>query len=181
VRGNLSRSYGAEAWDLAPTPVEMSADVAISTALLVTERWSRPPPSPCCALVILDFSTACLLSMRCKPVGTGLALHQPTRSSPANDEAQSSSRGADSPRGSPPQTLPVLLKVQVGSWEDNFAFPVKRHITEETIETDMARPFRISHRGGRGQDCGRSVFVRQLVQEHRMEPLPYKQELDTGR
>jgi len=65
-----------------PTPVEMAADVAISTARLVTERWSRTPSSACGARVLLDFSTAYLLAMRCKPVGTGLALHQPTRSSP---------------------------------------------------------------------------------------------------
>ena len=30
----------------------------------------------------------------------------------------------------------------------------------QAYETDMARPFRISHRGGRGQDCDRFVSVR---------------------
>ena len=64
VRGHRRRSCCAAAWERAPTPVEMSADVAISTALLVTERGSRTPSSPCCARVILAFSTVCLLSMR---------------------------------------------------------------------------------------------------------------------
>src|SRR5262245_9648745 len=41
-------------------PAEMSAAADISAALFVTEHWSRPPSSPCGALVILDFSTACL-------------------------------------------------------------------------------------------------------------------------
>ena len=31
---------------------------------------------------------------------------------------------------------------------------------DNSYETDMARPFRISHRGGRGQDFDRSVSVR---------------------
>src|SRR5262249_42562595 len=93
VRGHRSRSCWAAAWELAPTPVEMAADVAISTARLVTARWRRTPSSPYCARVILDFSTACLLSMRGKPVGTGLALHQPTGRSPCER------RGAKPPRG----------------------------------------------------------------------------------
>jgi hypothetical protein len=31
---------------------------------------------------------------------------------------------------------------------------------DNSYKTDMARPFRISHRGGRGQDFDRSVSVR---------------------
>src|SRR5262249_49100625 len=77
----------------APTPVEMAADVAISTALLVTARWSRPPSSPCCALGILDLSTAGLLARRCTPDGTGLALPQPTRSSPCERRGAKPHRG----------------------------------------------------------------------------------------
>src|SRR5215510_3001884 len=42
-----SRSCWAGAGELAPTPVEMSADVAIATTPFVTARWSRPPSSPC--------------------------------------------------------------------------------------------------------------------------------------
>ena len=52
---------------------------------------------------------------------------------------------------------------------------------DNSYETDMARPFRISHRGGRGQDFDRSVSVREPFQGQRMERLPYRQELDTGR
>src|ERR1700756_2291246 len=51
---------------------------------------------------------------------------------------------------------------------------------DNSYETDMARPFRISHRCGRGQDFDRSVSVRYPVQGQRMERLPYRQELDTG-
>src|SRR5215831_17096595 len=38
---------------------------------------------------------------------------------------------------------------------------------DNSYETDMGRPFRISHRGGRGQDFDRSVSVRLLVQGQR--------------
>jgi len=38
--------------------------VDMSTALFVTERWSRQQSSPCFELVILDFSTTYLISLR---------------------------------------------------------------------------------------------------------------------
>ena len=55
-RGNPSVSCCAGAWALALTPADMSADVDMSAALFVTERWSRPQSYPCFARVILDVS-----------------------------------------------------------------------------------------------------------------------------
>src|SRR3954464_15171246 len=45
----------------------------------------------------------------------------------------------------------------------------------------MVRPFRISHRGGRGQDPDRSVSVRQPVLGQEVDRLPCRRGLDTGR
>jgi hypothetical protein len=49
------------------------------------------------------------------------------------------------------------------------------------MKTDRARPFRIPHRRGRGQDFDRFVSVRQPFLGQRMERLAYRQEFDAGR
>src|SRR4051812_35982756 len=52
---------------------------------------------------------------------------------------------------------------------------------DNSYETDMVRPFRISHRGGRGQDPDRSVSVRQPVPGQGVDRLPCRRGFDTGR
>src|SRR5438270_13301605 len=53
-------------------------------------------------------------------------------------------------------------KVHVGRWKDNLHFLQRATLSrrQNSHETDMSRPIRISHRGGRGQDFDRSVSVR---------------------
>src|SRR5262245_14582628 len=52
------------------------------------------------------------------------------------------------------------IKSAVGSWEDNLLSSKEAHYRgDNSYETHMARPFRILHRGGRGQDFDRSVSV----------------------
>src|ERR1043166_1460516 len=98
VRGNRSRSCCAGAGELAPTPVEMSADVAISTALLVTERWSRTPSSPCCALVILIFQLLVSYPYAENRLAQVLLCNSPQEAAPYN-EAKSSSIWTESTIG----------------------------------------------------------------------------------
>jgi hypothetical protein len=110
VRGHRSRSCGAGAWELAPTPVTMAADVAIATGLLVTARWSRTPSSPCWALVMLDFATACLLSMRLK-TGWHRSCSAPSHKQQhlLTTRRKAAAEGLRALEALPPQTLPVLL------------------------------------------------------------------------
>src|SRR5262245_13442765 len=63
VGGKPIVSGGAGAWELAPTPVDMSTDVDMSTALFITERWSRQPFHPCLAFAIVIFPS--LVSSLC--------------------------------------------------------------------------------------------------------------------
>jgi hypothetical protein len=52
-------------------------------------------------------------------------------------------------------------KVHVARWKANLHFGEEPHYRgDNSYEKDMARPFRISHRGGRSQDFDRSVSVR---------------------
>src|SRR5437870_2076118 len=99
VRGNRSRSCCAGAWELAPTPVEMSADVAISTALSSQRAGAghRPPHAGRLSSLILQL----LVSYPCAEnrLAQVLLYNSPQEAAPDNDEAQSSSIGADSPRG----------------------------------------------------------------------------------
>ena len=73
-------------------------------------------------------------------------------------------------------------KCRYGAWKITYIGRKNTHYRgDDSYETDMARPFRISHRGGCDQDFDRSVSLRLLVQGQRTERLPYRQELDTRR
>ena len=52
------------AWELAPTPADMLTSADMSAALFVTERWNKYQSSPCCELVIFDFSAVSLIFVR---------------------------------------------------------------------------------------------------------------------
>src|SRR5215470_10757990 len=113
VRGHRSRACCAGAWERAPTPVAMAADVAIATAPPSQRAGAghRPPPAVrWSALIFLLLVSYPGAAHRLAQV---LLCHSPQDAAPANDAAQSR-RWAESPRGSPPPTLPVLLTLSEG-------------------------------------------------------------------
>ena len=87
------------------------------------------------------------------------------------------SAGGSCCQGCPPK----MADSSTSNRRDSRTLQTKARGVGNSYETDIAQPFRISHRGGRGQDCGRSVSVRLLVQGQQTERLPYRQELETGR
>src|SRR5262245_55456935 len=76
----------------------MSADVAISTARLVTARWSRTPSSPCWARSSLMFQLLVSSPGAAHRLAQVLLCHRSQEAAPDNDAAQSC-LWADRPRG----------------------------------------------------------------------------------
>ena len=70
-------------------------------------------------------------------------------------------------------------RLQNAFWRVPLTCGCRRH-SKALTETDVVRPFRISHRGG-AEDPDRSVSVRQPVLAQAVDRQPCRRGLDTGR
>src|SRR5262249_22037591 len=99
-RGNPSVSCGARAWERAPTPADMFASAHMLAALCITERRSKEPSRPCCALGIVIVQPLVAALGPANRLAHVLLCKSTQEAAPAHDEAKSRSRGAASTTGS---------------------------------------------------------------------------------
>src|SRR5215467_8358151 len=99
-RGNPSVSYGAGAWERAPTPADMLASANMLAALCITERRNREPSHPCFALGIVIFQPLVAALCAANRLAHVLLCKSTHEAAPAHGEAQSRSRGAAITTGS---------------------------------------------------------------------------------